>query len=125
MKVCIPTDKYLELESPVYGHFGSAPAFVIHDTETGITTAVDNGNQAHAHGHCNPVAALGSAKVDAVVVGGLGARALQALNALGIRVYQAEGDTVRQNVERLKSGALREFAPSGACAGGHGGACSH
>ncbi|RME41495.1 MAG: diguanylate cyclase, partial [Deltaproteobacteria bacterium] len=34
MKVCFPVNNDQGLESEVYGHFGSAPAFVVVDTES-------------------------------------------------------------------------------------------
>ena len=34
MKVCFPTETLQGLDSRVYGHFGSAPGFVIVDTGT-------------------------------------------------------------------------------------------
>ena len=33
MKVCFPVEKNEGINSVVYGHFGSAPAFVMVDTE--------------------------------------------------------------------------------------------
>lgn len=33
MKICFPVSKVNGMESEVYGHFGSAPSFVVIDTE--------------------------------------------------------------------------------------------
>ena len=60
------------LESAVYDHFGSAPAFIIVDTDQRQVSAVDNTNAHHVHGACNPVQALGGNNIDAMVVGGIG-----------------------------------------------------
>jgi predicted Fe-Mo cluster-binding NifX family protein len=73
--------------SRVYDHFGSAPAFVIVDTEGNDVLSIDNRDLNHVHGACNPVMALDGKSVDAMVVGGIGAGALTKLNALGIKVY--------------------------------------
>jgi predicted Fe-Mo cluster-binding NifX family protein len=74
------------LESMVYGHFGSAPAFIIVDTDLKQVSAVDNNNAHHVHGACNPVMALGGNNIDAMVVGGMPG-AIMKLNAMGVKVY--------------------------------------
>jgi len=61
------------LESIICDHFGSAPAFIIVDTELNQIATVDNSNADRVHGACSPVAALGRNRVDALVVGGIGA----------------------------------------------------
>jgi predicted Fe-Mo cluster-binding NifX family protein len=111
------------LEGTPHGHFGSCSHFVIHDIEACSTDIIANGNSAHEHGMCHPLAALEGRGVDAIVVGGIGMRALMMLNAGGIRVYRAASGTIRDNVEQLKSGTLAEVTPGDACGhhgGGHG-----
>ena len=55
MKVCLPISKNLGLDSPVHGHFGSAPGFLAVDTETLAAEAILNANLNHVHGGCSPV----------------------------------------------------------------------
>lgn len=55
--------------------------------------------------------------MDAVVTSGIGQRAIERLNAGGAKVYRAEGGTVRDIVERFKSGQAHELSPEQACAG--------
>jgi predicted Fe-Mo cluster-binding NifX family protein len=127
MKVCFPVKEASELDSQVYGHFGSAPAFVLVDTETGAFTSLSNTDQHHVHGMCNPVAALAGQTVDAVVVGGIGGGALMKLNMSGIKVYKAIAETIAENLSFLASGRLPQFQPGHACSGhtDSGGACAH
>lgn len=127
MKVCFPVKEIRQLDSKVYGHFGSAPAFVLVDAETGSLTVLPNANQHHAHGMCNPVAALAGQTVDAVVVGGIGGGALMKLNMAGITVYKAMAETIAENLAFLKSGVLPQFQPGHVCSGhsATGGSCSH
>ena len=127
MKVCFPVKEILQLDSKVYGHFGSAPAFVLVDAETGSLTVLPNANQHHAHGMCNPVAALSGQTVDAVVVGGIGGGALMKLYMAGITVYKAMAETIAENLAFLKSGVLPQFQPGHTCAGhaGAGDSCAH
>jgi len=114
------------LESRVYGHFGSAPVFVLVDSETMVVESLGNRDQGHVHGQCQPMQALAGSRPDAVVVGGIGAGALVGLRQAGIRVYQAAGGTVAETVDLLKSGVLKEIALENACGGhGHGAGCRH
>ena len=124
MKLCFPVKEMADLESEVYGHFGSAPAFIVFDSDTKTITAVNNSDRHHAPGMCNPLGALEGQQVDAVIVGGIGGGALMKLNRAGISVYQAKGKTVRENIELIASDQLPIFQPGHVCAG-HGGGCSH
>lgn len=126
MRVAIPVEQYCGLESRVYGHFGSAPAFVLVDPETMSVESLGNANQAHVHGQCSPMKALAGTRPDAVVVGGIGAGALFGLRQAGIKVYLAAGNTVAEIVSLLKSGDLKEITAEDTCAG-HGGSsgCHH
>ena len=124
MKVCIPAQDQRGLEGTPYGHFGSASHFVVHDTETGQTEVINNADSHHEHGMCHPVGALGGRDIDAIIVGGIGARAIMKLNAEGMRVYRSVDGTIRENVERLSNGKLEEITVDGACGGHtHGDGC--
>lgn len=126
MKVCFPVLKAEGLESEVYGHFGSAPAFLVIETDSNRMTTINNGDQHHAHGMCNPMRALNNQKVDAIVVGGIGAGALSRLNQLGIKVFQAQAPMVRENIKMLKAQNLPEFTLQHCCPGhGHTSGCGH
>ncbi|MEW5826338.1 MAG: NifB/NifX family molybdenum-iron cluster-binding protein [Candidatus Bipolaricaulota bacterium] len=117
MNVCLPVVENLGLESLVNEHFGSTPAFLIVDTETGEYRAVVNENAHHAHGMCQPLAALRDESIHAIVAGGIGAGALRRLHAEGIDVYLAQPGTVAQMLAALKEGTLRKATPETACRG--------
>jgi predicted Fe-Mo cluster-binding NifX family protein len=126
MKVCFPVLKAEGMNSEVYGHFGSAPAFIVVETDSNDVTTINNDDQHHAHGACNPMKALNNQKVDAIVVGGIGAGALIKLNQQGIKVFHAQAQTVRENIQRLRDQNLLEFTLQHTCAGhGQGMGCSH
>jgi len=126
MKICFPVQENEGLASQVYGHFGSAPMFVVVNTDTGAVTSINNSDQIHEHGACNPVAGLGGHKVDAIVVGGIGGGALNKLNNSGLRVFQAQEGTIDKNMELFKNDDLPEFMPGHTCGGhGHDQGCSH
>ncbi len=112
------------LESTVYGHFGSAPAFIIVDTDSNQVAKVDNANAQHVHGACNPIMALGGNSIDAMIVGGIGRGAVIKLNAMGVRVFRAGAPTVGENLSLLGENQLQEVSMEGACQE-HGGQCGH
>ena len=124
MKVGFAVQTNEGVESRVYNHFGSAPAFIIVDTEGKEVVTIDNKDLHHVHGACNPIMALDGRSVDAMVVGGIGAGALVKLNASGIKVYGAGAPTVKENLALLSESKLQELSVNNSCRA-HEGGCSH
>jgi len=124
MKVGFAVQGNNGVESKVYGHFGSAPAFIIADTEGKDVVTVNNRDLHHAHGACNPIMALDGKSMDAMVVGGIGSGAITKLNAMGVKVYAAAASTVKENLELLSQNKLEELSVYNTC-GAHQGECGH
>jgi len=126
MKICFPVQSDEGVESAVYGHFGSAPVFVVFDTDTNTVASIINRDQHHAQGACNPMKALDDQKVDAIIVGGIGAGALTRLNQMGITVHRSQGATIRDNITMFQAKTLPVLTVQGCC-GGHSkdGGCAH
>ena len=126
MKICFPVQNDNGIESAVYNHFGSAPVFVVYDTGTSSVASISNRDQHHTHGSCNPMKALDNQKVDAIVVGGIGAGALTRLNQMGITVHRSQGATIRENIAMFQDKTLPVLTVQGCC-GGHSddGGCAH
>jgi predicted Fe-Mo cluster-binding NifX family protein len=122
MKIGFAVQVNQGLESTVYNHFGSAPAFIIVDTERNTVLTLDNSDKHHVHGACNPVRALDGNKLDAMVVEGIGAGALMKLNALGIKVYETGAPTVKENIALLDENRLPELSQENSCRS-HRGQC--
>ncbi len=99
MRLCFPVENDNGMDSMVYGHFGSAPMFILHDSETNELDIINNQNMHHAHGMCSPLQALNGKVVDAIVVGGIGAGAISKLNTMGIKVFRASENTVQNNID--------------------------
>ena len=118
MKVCLPVKSDLGIESLIFGHFGKAPYYMLFDSETNEFSSVANDRKQHEHGDCNPLSSFENAKPDIVVVGGIGGGALNKLYDAGIRVFKAEGKTVKDNLNVLTSKGLLEFNADATC-GGH------
>jgi predicted Fe-Mo cluster-binding NifX family protein len=112
MNVCIPVNEPQYGASSVCAHFGSAPAFLIVNTEVGTYRTVVTGGQ-HM---CGAIGTLQSAHVESVIVGGIGMGALNRLAAAGIQVFAAQHATVDENLAALKAGQLPLMTLDGACA---------
>lgn len=123
MKICFPIETDNGIDSVIYNHFGSAPGFVLVDTEDGTVRALTNADSVHSHGACSPIKALGGASVDALVVTGIGGGALQMLQRQGVAVLQAVAPTIAANIAIIKEGKSLP-AYTGSC-GGHGHGQSH
>jgi len=119
MNLCIPITEDQGMKSQVCAHFGSAPMFLIVDTETLVCRAVPNKNQHHGHGMCQPLLALENERIEGVIVGGIGMGALNKLMMAGVQVFLSEHPTVRETVEAFKAGTLKPMQPGMAC-GQHG-----
>lgn len=121
MNICIPVTQDKGLQSPVSLHFGSAPIFMVVDTESGSCRAIPNLNLHDGHGMCQPLRALAGERLDGMVVGGIGTGALSKLQAANIRVFLSEHSTVEETISALGAGTLPEATPATACAHhGHG-----
>jgi predicted Fe-Mo cluster-binding NifX family protein len=126
MRVCFPVRNNEGLDSTVFNHFGSAPMFAVVDAVSDTVSTISNGDRHHTHGGCNPLKALDNQKIDAVVVGGIGAGALSRLNQAGIKVYRAQSKTVSENLTLYQDNGLSEYSPQSSCSGhSHGGGCAH
>ena len=126
MRVCFPIEEANGLESKVCGHFGSAPYFIIVDTKSNSLSILNNRDKKHEHGACNPLKALDNQKIDAIVVGGMGAGALNKINQAGVKVFRANALSVRENVALLNESNLPELTLQQCCSGhGHQSGCKH
>ncbi len=115
MKVCIPIKENKGLESIAYNHFGSAPYFLIYDLEDEQMKVIENKDLHHSHGMCQPLKAIGEENINAILVGGIGAGALNKLNNKGIRVYRAANETVLENINLLRENNLMEISIDNSC----------
>ena len=116
MKLCIPVKENKGLESSVNSHFGSTPAFLLFDTEKEQVEISNNKDKRHNHGECEPMNSIKGRDVDAVIVGGIGTRAMKKLHALKIKVYKSEKGTALHNIDLFKKSLLQEFTPDDGCA---------
>lgn len=124
MNVCFPVERVEGLDSRISGHFGSAAAFVVVNTETNVVSELASPKAEHVHGACNPLGGLSGQHIDAAVVTSIGGPASARLAAAGIRVLQGSGGTVREALALLAAGRLRDVEANGTCSGHeHGHSC--
>ena len=109
MKLCFPVITDVGLDSTIYGHFASAPSFLIVDTENMESYLLSNCDPDNIYAGCNPFLALRGQKLDAIVVGGIGDDALRTMNMCGFRVFRAESASVRENIALCEQQALFEL----------------
>lgn len=126
MLICFPTATEGGVESELYGHFPSAPLFLIVDSATGASCTVANCDPENPYAGCNPFSALRSRPLDAIVVDAIGDDALCAMNLCGFRVYRAESRSVAENLARIAACGLEEIrkqesAREGRCSEGESG----
>lgn len=121
MNLCIPTVENKQLESKLSGHFGSAPYFMIVDTDTGTIISTINRQKTGQHSSCQPLLDLINQPIDAIAATGIGNGALRNLLRNGIAIYRAEGETIAETLAALENGSLQELSETGTChSHGHG-----
>lgn len=130
MKICFPIGVDAGLDSTLYGHFASAPQFLIVDTDSSATSVVANRDADNPLGGCNPFQALGGRALDGIVVDGIGDDALRTMQLCGFRVFAAQSVAVRDNLDPFAAGQLEELQVQdshleGSCSDEQGGGCTH
>lgn len=103
------------LDDTVDERFGRAMYFLLHDTDTHDTRAIDNSEnrnalQAAGIASAELVAGVG---VGAVITGHLGPKAFSALQIAGIKGYSGVGMTAREAIEAYVAGTLDELTEAG------------
>jgi predicted Fe-Mo cluster-binding NifX family protein len=115
MKLCIPSLDQNGLESAMCDHFGSAPFFMLYDTESGTIATTVNMNDHHEHGSCMPVDALKAHGAEAVLCRGMGMRAVNLLLAAGVKAYIVEANTAGEAIGKFNAKDIRLLDAGNAC----------
>jgi len=121
LKICVSAVAG-NLDAQVDPMFGRCPYFVIVDTETMNFEAVPNVSQGALSGAGIQAAqSIVNRGVQMVLTGNMGPNAFQAFSSAGINVVTGVFGTVRDAVEKFKSGELKATAaPIGFGSGGFG-----
>lgn len=119
MRICIPVSDGAGLNARVHTHFGSAPFYVIAETDTSALATISNGDCGHPHGQCAPVDSIRGRDIDAVVCSGMGRRAYAALRDAGIEVLLCDAFTVDGVLAAVRDNAVATPSEDDMCQG-HG-----
>jgi predicted Fe-Mo cluster-binding NifX family protein len=131
MKVCFPVISDAGMESIIYGHFASAPFFVIIDTDTLQSSVIANCDHTNPYAGCNPFSSLNGQLLDGIVVGSIGDDSVRVMNICGFTVFQAASESVSENVALFANNNLSEVTVlqshlQGRCSHGNDGhTCNH
>ncbi|PHR27404.1 MAG: dinitrogenase iron-molybdenum cofactor biosynthesis protein [Desulfotalea sp.] len=123
VRIAVPSEGTGGLDGVRAGHFGHCDVFTLVDVEDGKIKEVSIlANKEHVQGGCMvPVNLLAEAKVQQLIVGGIGMRPLQGFNQVGIDVYyDAERRDIRPVVEDMIAAKLPIIGDDQVCGGGGG-----
>ena len=122
VRIAVPSEGNGGLDGLRAGHFGHCDVFTLVDVEDGAIKEVSIlENKEHVQGGCMvPVNLLAEAKVQQLIVGGIGMRPLQGFNQVGIDVYyDGERRDIRPVVEDMIAAKLRIIGGDQVCGGGN------
>jgi len=106
MKICV-TAGAASLDAPVDPRFGRCPFFVIVDVDSMDVNSVANTYAGESSGvGIQAAQTIARQGAKALVTGNIGPNALQTLISANIDVYQLQGVTVRDAVDKFKRGEL-------------------
>lgn len=131
MNVCFPVIDDAGMESTIYGHFASAPLFVIIDTDTRHSSVIANCDRDNPFAGCNPFSALSCQQLDGIIAGGIGDDSVRVMNICGFKIFQASSSSVAENLALFESNGLPEVVVQqshleGRCSAGEGvHSCNH
>ena len=114
MRYLIPLQENLGTTSRISFHFGRSPyyAIITHDESTDKIEVEIRSISSIAHGEiCGAGDLVEKAGADAVIVKGIGPKAIQMLRARGVKICTTNSDSLNQIMEEIKAGKLR---PAGA-----------
>ena len=112
MKLCV-TSTGKEIEARIDPRFGRAPWFFIIDTDTGISTAIENTAATQGQGAGISAAQIVvDEKVDAILTGRVGPNSMNVLQTSNIKLFEgvSSQDTVSQALAKFKDGTYNENA---------------
>ena len=114
MKVGIPSMGEKGLDEQVGQHFGRVSHYTIIDLETDTINVIQNTSN-HMGGLLDPPKLLKKEGVDVMICAGLGRKAINLFEQMGIDVYIGASGLVRDAVTAFKDGSLQQATMSDGC----------
>ncbi|MBS3778039.1 MAG: NifB/NifX family molybdenum-iron cluster-binding protein [Candidatus Thermoplasmatota archaeon] len=122
MKVGIPSNGKKGLEEQVGQHFGRVTHYTLVNLDTDKVTVIQNTSH-HMGGTMQPPELLKKEGVDVMLCSGLGRRAINLFEQMGIDVYIGASGLVRDAIGAFKEGSLKQATIGDGCQehtfGGH------
>ena len=116
-KIAVPAISKHGLDSPISGHFGKSPMFVVSTIEDGKIVEVETVMNA-GHSSCaEPVMALADRGVKILIASGMGRRPFMVTQQVGIAVVKAEGVTVGEVLTNYLKGSSSDMGTDSLCGG--------
>ena len=117
-KVAVPAENNQGLDSPMSGHFGHSPGFVVAEISDDKIESVKLLLNS-SHSSCaEPVQMLAQNGVSVLIARGMGMRPLIISQNMGIRVVISNGSTVREAIETFIQGNIQDMDINQTCGGG-------
>ncbi len=114
MRIGIPVNEDLGLESPTGAHFGHAPLYALVELDTMEVSVIPNESN-HAGGDKLPPEWLNEMGVELLLCGGMGQRAIDLFEKFCIPVYFGEEPTAGEMIEAYKEDRLRLATSEDGC----------
>ncbi|MEA2070030.1 MAG: NifB/NifX family molybdenum-iron cluster-binding protein [Asgard group archaeon] len=124
MKIAIPVQTENDYQSQLAVHFGRAPAFAIYEKDKDKLEMISNQSN-HFGGKNAPPELLHNHGVSVLICRGLGRKAIDLFDQLGITVYLSNDNTVKQALSSFENDDLRCASKTDGCAGKHGHSHKH
>lgn len=102
------------LDDQVSVHFGRAPTFTVVDMDSGKILVVKNRSE-HMGGLGKPPEHVAKTGAKVLICSGLGPRAIDTLNSLGVEVLIGASGTAREALRMWKDGRLQPATHEAAC----------
>ncbi len=109
MKIAFPVKENKGLESVIDDHFGVAKTFLVVDMETRDVEIKENQKLAAESSTCKTGIFKTKDQVDAVVTKCMGDGANKTLSSANIKVFQAQKDTILENLDLFEKDKLKLF----------------
>ncbi len=114
MKLCIPTMEQGGLDDEVSAHFGRAPTFTVVDMESKKVVVVKNRSE-HMGGLGKPPEHIAKTGAKVLICSGLGPRAIDMLNSLGVEVFIGAAGKAGEALRMWEEGELQPATHEAAC----------
>ncbi len=114
MRIAVPTNENKGLDSDVAYHFGRCKSFIVLDENGKIVELLDNASE-HMGGTGLPPELMKKHNIDVLLCQGLGPRAIELSQKLGISVYTSQAKTVKEIFGLWKSGKLNKATKDDSC----------